>query len=49
MANAQQEEFKHFAMNLEFLLRQLAESGEIGCEEVLYPAGRDRSSTARRP
>ena len=38
MANAQQEEFKHFAMNLEFLLRR-SPKWKIACEEVLFKPG----------
>src|SRR6476620_9354276 len=38
MANAQQEEFKHFAMNLEFLLRR-SPKWKIACEEVLFQPG----------
>ena len=38
MANAQQEEFKHFAMNLEFLLRR-SPKWRIACEEVLFRPG----------
>ena len=38
MTNAQQEEFKHFAMNLEFLLRR-SPKWKIACEEVLFKPG----------
>ena len=38
MANAQQEEFKHFAMNLEFLLRR-SPKWKIACEQVLFQPG----------
>jgi hypothetical protein len=38
MANAQKEEFKHFAMDLEFLMRQKAEWREV-CERVLFKQG----------
>jgi hypothetical protein len=38
MANAQQEEFKHFAMNLEFLLRR-SPKWRIACKEVLFVPG----------
>ena len=38
MENAQQEEFKHFAMNLEFLLRR-SPKWKIACEEVLFKPG----------
>ncbi len=38
MANAQQEEFKHFAMDLEFLLRHKAK-WRIACEGVLFHDG----------
>ena len=38
MANAQQEEFKHFAMDLEFLLRR-KEKWRIACEGVLFHDG----------
>ena len=38
MANAQQEEFKHFAMDLEFLLRRTPK-WRIACEEVLFQQG----------
>ncbi len=38
MANAQQEEFKHFAMDLEFLLRRKAK-WRIACEGVLFQDG----------
>jgi hypothetical protein len=38
MENAQQEEFKHFAMDLEFLLRG-KEKWRIACEGVLFHDG----------
>ncbi len=38
MANAQQEEFKHFAMDLEFLLRG-KKKWRIACEGVLFHDG----------
>jgi hypothetical protein len=38
MANAQQEEFKHFAMDLEFLLRR-TRKWRIACEGVLFHDG----------
>jgi hypothetical protein len=38
MANAQQEEFKHFAMDLEFLLRQ-KKKWRIACQGVLFQEG----------
>jgi hypothetical protein len=38
MANAQQEEFKHFAMDLEFLLRRKPK-WRIACENVLFKPG----------
>jgi uncharacterized protein len=38
MANAQQEEFKHFAMDLEFLLRR-KEKWRIACKGVLFHDG----------
>jgi uncharacterized protein len=38
MANAQQEEFKHFAMDLEFLLRR-TEKWRIACRGVLFKDG----------
>ena len=38
MENAQQEEFKHFAMDLEFLLRRTPK-WRIACEDVLFQAG----------
>jgi len=38
MANAQQEEFKHFAMDLEFLLRRTPK-WRIACEGVLFREG----------
>lgn len=38
MENAQQEEFKHFAMDLEFLLRR-KEKWRIACEGVLFQDG----------
>jgi uncharacterized protein len=38
MANAQQEEFKHFAMDLEFLLRRTAK-WRIACQGVLFKDG----------
>jgi hypothetical protein len=38
MANAQQEEFKHFAMDLEFLLRR-KKKWRIACEGVLFHDG----------
>jgi hypothetical protein len=38
MTNAQQEEFKHFAMNLEFLLRR-SPKWKVACEEVLFQPG----------
>ena len=38
MENAQQEEFKHFAMNLEFLLRR-SPKWRIACQEVLFRPG----------
>ena len=39
MENAQQEEFKHFAMDLEFLLAQQRRSGARCCEDVLFKEG----------
>jgi hypothetical protein len=38
MANAQQEEFKHFAMDLEFLLRR-KKKWQVACEGVLFHDG----------
>ena len=38
MENAQKEEFKHFAMDLEFLLRQKPEWREV-CKRVLFKEG----------
>jgi uncharacterized protein len=38
MENAQQEEFKHFAMDLEFLLRRKAK-WRIACQGVLFQDG----------
>ncbi|HEX7627220.1 MAG TPA: hypothetical protein VF379_09170 [Gaiellaceae bacterium] len=38
MANAQHEEFKHFAMDLEFLLRR-TKKWRIACEGVLFHDG----------
>ncbi len=38
MENAQQEEFKHFAMDLEFLLRR-KEKWRIACQGVLFKEG----------
>ena len=38
MENAQQEEFKHFAMDLEFLLRK-KRKWRIACEGVLFHEG----------
>lgn len=38
MANAQEEEFKHFAMDLEFLLRRKDTRREI-CQGVLFKEG----------
>ena len=38
MENAQQEEFKHFAMDLEFLLRR-KKKWRIACEGVLFHDG----------
>jgi hypothetical protein len=38
MANAQQEEFKHFAMDLEFLLRRTPK-WRIACNGVLFHDG----------
>lgn len=38
MENAQQEEFKHFAMNLEFLLRK-KEKWRVACQNVLFKPG----------
>ncbi len=38
MTNAQQEEFKHFAMDLEFLLRR-KEKWRVACQGVLFKAG----------
>ncbi len=38
MENAQQEEFKHFAMDLEYLLRR-KEKWRIACEGVLFHDG----------
>jgi hypothetical protein len=38
MANAQQEEFKHFAMDLEFLLRR-KRKWQIACKGVLFHDG----------
>ncbi|HEX3807704.1 MAG TPA: hypothetical protein VHV52_13090 [Gaiellaceae bacterium] len=38
MENAQQEEFKHFAMDLEFLLRQ-KKKWRIACKGVLFHDG----------
>jgi uncharacterized protein len=38
MENAQKEEFKHFAMDLEFLMRQKPEWREV-CQRVLFKQG----------
>ena len=38
MQNAQQEEFKHFAMDLEFLLRRMPK-WRVACKGVLFPSG----------
>ena len=38
MANAQQEEFKHFAMDLEFLLRRTPK-WRVACQGVLFKDG----------
>ena len=38
MENAQQEEFKHFAMDLEFLLRRKPK-WRVACKKVLFQAG----------
>ena len=38
MANAQQEEFKHFAMDLEFLLRRTPK-WQVACKGVLFKSG----------
>jgi hypothetical protein len=38
MQNAQQEEFKHFAMDLEFLLRRKAK-WRVACQGVLFHDG----------
>ena len=38
MANAQQEEFKHFGMDLEFLLRQKA-TWKIALQNILFQDG----------
>ncbi len=38
MANSQQEEFKHFAMDLEFLIRQ-KEKWRIALQDVLFKPG----------
>jgi hypothetical protein len=38
MENAQQEEFKHFAMDLEFLLRRKAK-WRVACQGVLFRDG----------
>jgi hypothetical protein len=38
MANAQQEEFKHFAMDLEFLLRR-KKKWRVACQGVLFQQG----------
>jgi len=38
MENAQQEEFKHFAMDLEFLLRR-KEKWRVACKGVLFNDG----------
>jgi hypothetical protein len=38
MKNAQQEEFKHFGMDLEFLLRQKEEWRDI-LKEILFTTG----------
>jgi len=38
MANAQQEEFKHFAMDLEFLLRRTPK-WRVACQGVLFKKG----------
>jgi hypothetical protein len=38
MENAQQEEFKHFAMDLEYLLRR-TEKWRIACQGVLFKDG----------
>jgi hypothetical protein len=38
MQNAQQEEFKHFAMDLEFLLRR-KKKWRVACEGVLFHDG----------
>jgi len=47
MQNAQQEEFKHFAMDLEFLLRRTPK-WEAAMEKVLFSEATS-SSSARRP
>ena len=38
MENAQQEEFKHFAMDLEFLLRRTPK-WQVACKKVLFRKG----------
>jgi hypothetical protein len=38
MQNAQQEEFKHFAMDLEFLLRRMPK-WRVACKGVLFQGG----------
>src|SRR5436305_3086716 len=38
MANAQQEEFKHFAMSLEFLLRRMPK-WRVALQDVLFKEG----------
>jgi hypothetical protein len=38
MENAQQEEFKHFAMDLEFLLRRKPK-WQVACKKVLFRQG----------
>ena|SRR5579859_2361728 len=38
MANAQQEEFKHFGMDLEFLLRQKAK-WRVALQDILFKTG----------
>jgi hypothetical protein len=38
MENAQQEEFKHFAMDLEFLLRRKPK-WQVACKNVLFRVG----------
>ncbi len=47
MENAQQEEFKHFAMDLEFLIRR-NEKWHVALEKVLSSL-ETSSSTVRRP